>query len=139
VLEGADASFRNFVLLVAEKGRIDELPEIHEEWERLLAAEERILSVELTTAVELTDEEAAEIVQRIEEAAGRRVEATRKVEPDLIGGLVLRAGSMRVDGSVRGRSRRCVTSSSPRGSGYSLRRVSSARRRVATGPVRGAA
>lgn len=103
VLEGADESFRNFVLLVAEKGRIDELPEIHEEWERLLAAEERILSVELTTAVELTDEEAAEIVQRIEEAAGRRVEATRKVEPDLIGGLVLRAGSMRVDGSVRGR------------------------------------
>ncbi len=103
VLEGADESFRNFVLLVAEKGRIDELPAIHEEWERLLAAEERILSVELTTAVELTDEEAAEIVQRIEEAAGRRVEATRKVEPDLIGGLVLRAGSMRVDGSVRGR------------------------------------
>jgi F-type H+-transporting ATPase subunit delta len=103
VLAGADASFRNFVLLVAEKGRIGELAEIHEEWERLLAAEERVLAVELTTAVELSDDEAAAIVRRIEEAAGRRVEATRTVDPDLIGGLVLRAGSMRVDGSVRGR------------------------------------
>jgi F-type H+-transporting ATPase subunit delta len=103
VLQDADESFRNFVLLVAEKGRIAELVEIHEEWERLLAAEERVLSVELTTAVELTDEEAAEIVRQIEAAAGRRVDATRHVEPDLIGGLVLRAGSLRVDGSVRGR------------------------------------
>lgn len=103
VLEGADPSFRSFVLLVAEKGRIGELRDIHAEWERLLAAEERVLAVELTTAVELSDDEAARIVRQIEEAAGRRVEATRTVDPDLIGGLVLQAGSMRVDGSVRGR------------------------------------
>lgn len=103
VLEGADASFRSFVLLVAEKGRIGELRDIHAEWERLLAAEERVLAVELTTAVALSDDEAARIVRQIEEAGGRRVEATRTVDPDLIGGLVLQAGSMRVDGSVRGR------------------------------------
>ncbi len=71
--------------------------------ERLLAARERVLEVELTTAVELSDGEAQEIVRRIEEAAGRRVEATRSVDPDLIGGLVLQAGSRRVDASVRGR------------------------------------
>ena len=102
-LGDADELVRNFVRLVAEKDRIGELDEIYREWERLLAAEERVLEVELTTAVELSDAEAAEIVRKIEEAAGRRVEAMRRVDPDLIGGLVLQAGSLRLDGSVRGR------------------------------------
>ncbi len=102
-LEGADETFRNFVRLVAEKDRIGELEEIHAEWERLLAAEARILEVELTTAIELSDDEAADILRRIEAAAGRRVEARRRVDPELIGGLVLQAGSLRLDGSVRGR------------------------------------
>ena len=102
-LADADEVFRNFVRLVAEKNRIRELEEIHEEWGRLLAEEERVLAVELTTAVELSDDEAAEIVRKIEEATGRRVEATRRTDPDLIGGLVLQAGSLRLDGSVRGR------------------------------------
>lgn len=102
-LGDADEIFLNFLRLVTEKNRIGELEEIHDEWERLLAAEEQVLTVELTTAVELSDEEAAEIVRKIETAAGRRVEATRHVEPDLIGGLVVQAGSLRVDGSVRGR------------------------------------
>ena len=102
-LAEADDTFLNFVRLVAEKGRAGELEAIYEEWERLLAAEERILEVELTTAVELSDDEAAAVVRKIEEASRRRVEATRTVDPELIGGLVLRAGSVRVDGSVRGR------------------------------------
>jgi len=103
VLGGADEVFRNFVRLLVEKNRIAEVVEVHDEWERLLAAEERILEVELTTAVELTDKEAAEIVKQIEEAAGRKVEASRRVDPGLIGGLVLQAGSLRVDASVHGR------------------------------------
>ncbi len=103
VAQGSTDTFRNFLRLVAEKGRLAELPEIYEEWERLLAAEERILEVELTTAVELSDTDAEAIVAKLEKAAGRKVEATRSVDPDLIGGLILQAGSMRVDGSVRGR------------------------------------
>jgi len=99
----SDETFRNFVRLVAEKGRAGELEAMYDEWERLLAAEEQILELELTTAVELSDADAAAVVQKIEEASGRKVEATRTVDPDLIGGLVLRAGSVRVDGSVRGR------------------------------------
>lgn len=102
-LADADETFLNLLRLLVEKNRIGEVEEIYEEWQRLLAAEEHVLAVELTTAVELSDEEAAEIVRKIETAAGRRVEATRHVDPDLIGGLVLQAGSLRVDGSVRGR------------------------------------
>ena len=76
------------------------------EFERLIAREERRLTVELTTARELTDDEANAIVAQIEKAAGRKVEATRQVDPDLVGGIVLQAGSYRVDASVRGRLER---------------------------------
>ena len=98
--------FTNFLRLTAEKGRAGELEEIAKEFERLMAREERRLTVELTTARELSDTEAKAIVKQIEDAAGRKVEATRKVDPDLVGGIVLQAGSLRVDASVRGRLER---------------------------------
>jgi F-type H+-transporting ATPase subunit delta len=101
-----DALFRNFLELVAEKGRAGELEEIARELDRLVAREERRLTVELVTARELTDAEAGEILGQIEQQAGRKVEATRSVDPDLIGGFVLRAGSYRADASVRGRLER---------------------------------
>jgi F-type H+-transporting ATPase subunit delta len=103
---GDDPLFKNFLMLVAEKGRAGEIEEIAAEFERLMAREERRLTVELTTARELTDKEAETIVAQIEKAAGRTVEATRKVDPDLVGGIVLQAGSYRVDASVRGRLER---------------------------------
>jgi F-type H+-transporting ATPase subunit delta len=99
----ADPLVRNFLLLLAEKGRLGQVGEIQAELERLIAVQERVLELELTTAVELSDEEAAKVVGQIEQAAGRKVEATRSVDPDLIGGIVIQAGSQRLDASVRGR------------------------------------
>ena len=98
--------FKNFLLLVAEKDRAGELEEIAREFERLMAREERRLDVELITARELTDDEAEAIVKQIEKAAGRKVDATRSVDPELVGGIVLNAGSYRADASVRGRLER---------------------------------
>ena len=107
ILEGllgdADELVRNFLLLLAERGRAPEVEEVEREFERLVAREEGRIEVELTTAIELGEDEARDIVGQIERAAGRRVEATRKVDPRLIGGIVLQAGSLRVDASVRGR------------------------------------
>jgi F-type H+-transporting ATPase subunit delta len=97
---------RNFLRLLAEKGRIAEIEEIERELERLVAREQGQITVELTTAQELSDEEAREIVDQIAKASGRRVEATRTVDPSLIGGIVLQAGSFRIDASVRGRLNR---------------------------------
>ncbi len=106
LLGDADELLRNFLMLTAEKGRIADIEEIAREFERLMAREERRLDVELTTAYDLSDEEAQGIIKQIEDASGRKVEATRSVDPALIGGLVLQAGSLRVDASVRGRLER---------------------------------
>ena len=101
-----DPLFKNFLLVVAEKGRAAELDEIAVEFERLMAREERRFTVELTTARELSEDEATAIVAQIEKAAGRTVEATRSVDPEIVGGIVLTAGSLRADASVRGRLER---------------------------------
>jgi F-type H+-transporting ATPase subunit delta len=103
LLEDADELVRNFVLLTIEKRRADQLDGIARELDRLVAAEEGRIEVELTTAVELSDEDARDLVAQIERSSGRTVEARRRVDTDLIGGLVLQAGSLRVDASVRGR------------------------------------
>jgi F-type H+-transporting ATPase subunit delta len=103
LLGGAEELIRNFLRLVAEKGRVGQIEEIAREFDRLMAVEERRLNVELTTARELSDAEARDLLKQIEEASGRTIEATRRVDPSLIGGFVLQAGSMRVDASVRGR------------------------------------
>ena len=96
----------NFLRLIAEKGRAGEIAEIVAELDTLVAAEHRVLDVELTTAHELSDEEFGRILEQIETASGRTVQAERKVDPELIGGIVLQAGSMRLDASVRGRLER---------------------------------
>lgn len=103
VLAGSDELVRNFVLLLVEKNRAMQLDEIVDEFERLVAREEGRLTVELTTAHELSADEALQIVSQIQQASGRTVDATTSVDPSLIGGIVLRAGSLRVDASVRGR------------------------------------
>jgi F-type H+-transporting ATPase subunit delta len=103
ILGDADELVRNFVLLLVEKGRTHELDEIVREFDALMAVEEGILDVELTTAVELSDDEAKKLLGQIEQVSGRRLRATRAVDPNLIGGFVLRAGSRRADASVRGR------------------------------------
>ena len=103
ITTGADPIVRNFVRLVASKGRAGQLRAIAEEFEEIVDREQGRLKVQLTTAYELGDDEARAIVGRIEQASGRTVQATRSVDPDLVGGMILQAGSLRVDASVRGR------------------------------------
>ena len=103
VLALGDQLLRNFLLVLVDKGRIGELEVIAEEFERLVAEQEGVLSAELTTAVELSDDDERRLLKQIEDASGRKVEATRRVDPGLIGGIVLQVGSYRLDASVRGR------------------------------------
>jgi len=106
LLGESDELVHNFLILLTERGRTRELEEIKRELDRILAAEAGQLTLELTTAIDLSDEEFADLVAKIEQASGHKVEATRSVDPDLIGGVVLQVGSLRVDSSVRGRLER---------------------------------
>jgi F-type H+-transporting ATPase subunit delta len=102
-LDEPDELVSNFLKLLAEKGRAGAMEGIRAALDEIVARAEGQLTVTLTTAYELTDEEAKDIVGRIEQASSRKVEAVQKVDPDLIGGIVLQAGSLRADASVRGR------------------------------------
>jgi len=103
LLAGSEPMVSNFLRLLAEKERISLLEEIAREFEALVAAGEKRLRVTVTTAQELSDEEASSLVAKIEAVTGRPVEARRRVDPSLIGGLVVQAGSLRMDTSIRGR------------------------------------
>jgi len=104
--DGADVLVHNFLRLIAGKGRSGQILGIRDEFQALVDRAQGRVAVELTTAFELSDDEAASIVAQIEQASGRTVEATRKVDPELVGGMILQAGSLRVDASVRGRLER---------------------------------
>ncbi len=104
--EGSDDLVHNFLRLIATKGRAGQIPGIRDEFQALVDRAQGRVAVELTTAFELSDDEAASIVAQIEQSSGRKVEATRKVDPELVGGMILQAGSLRVDASVRGRLER---------------------------------
>ena len=101
--DGSDDLVHNFLRLIASKGRAGQIPGIRDEFQALVDRAQGRVAVELTTAFELSDDEAASIVAQIEQSSGRKVEATRKVDPELVGGMILQAGSLRVDASVRGR------------------------------------
>ena len=106
IAAGADELVRNFLRLVAEKGRAGELVEMNAELEALVARAQNRLAVELTTAHELSDDEARSIVR--EDRAGVRPDGRGDPlgRPEPVGGVVLQVGSIRADGSVRGRLER---------------------------------
>jgi F-type H+-transporting ATPase subunit delta len=106
VVEGGDERFVRFLELLAERHRMPVVFRIRRAFDALWAEERRLLEVTVTSAVELDEETVGGIGRRIEEGTGRRVELTRVVDPDLLGGLVLRVGNRVLDASVRNRLER---------------------------------
>ena len=106
IVSGADERTVNFLELLAERHRMPVIFRIRRVFDTLWAEENRLLTVNVTSAVELDDQLVNDIGKRIEEQAGRRVELSSAVDPDLLGGLVVRVGNMVLDASVRNRLER---------------------------------
>ena len=106
VIEGGNEYFVRFLELLAEKHRLPVLFRIRREFDALWAKEQKLLEVSVTSAVKLDEETVKGIGKKIEEQTGNRVELTSEVDPDLIGGLVIRVGNMVLDASVRNRLER---------------------------------
>jgi F-type H+-transporting ATPase subunit delta len=103
VVSGADERTVNFLKLLAERHRLPVLFRIRSDFDELWAEERKLLSVSVTSAVELDDKLVKDIGKRIEEQTGRDVELSSRVDPYVLGGLVVRVGNMVLDASVRNR------------------------------------
>ena len=103
VVDGADPAVLNFLELLVEKHRTPALFRIRRVYDALWERENKLLPVEITSAVELDEEIARRIVDQIGRQTGQRVELTKTVDPDIIGGLVLRVGNSILDASIRNR------------------------------------
>jgi ATP synthase F1 delta subunit len=103
VIDGADPAVLNFLELLVEKHRMPALFRIRHVYDELWEHENKLLPVEITSAVELDEEIARRIGDQIGEQTGQRVELTKTVDPDIIGGLVLRVGNSILDASIRNR------------------------------------
>jgi F-type H+-transporting ATPase subunit delta len=103
VLEGADESFLNFLSLLIENHRMPVIFRIRQQYERLWEEENRMLPVEITSAVALDEKTTEELGRTIGERAGRRVTLASRVDPDILGGIILRVGNSILDASIRNR------------------------------------
>jgi F-type H+-transporting ATPase subunit delta len=103
VVSGADERTVNFLKLLAERHRMPVLFRIRRDFDELWAEERKLLSVSVTSAVELDEKLVKDIGKRIEEQTGRDVELSSKVDPYVLGGLVVRVGNMVLDASIRNR------------------------------------
>jgi F-type H+-transporting ATPase subunit delta len=103
IVDGGEEHFVNFLKLLAERHRMPALHRIRREFDRMWAEENKLLPVSVTSAVELDKSLVKDIGKRIEEQTGQRVELSSNVDPEVLGGLVVRVGNMVLDASVRNR------------------------------------
>ncbi|MGB2710857.1 MAG: ATP synthase F1 subunit delta [Conexibacter sp.] len=102
-LDGADPVIVNFLETLLERHRMPVIFRIRQQYERLWDQENQLLPVEVTSAVELDEATVKSIGERIGEQTGQRVELTSKVDPDILGGIVLRVGNSILDASIKHR------------------------------------
>jgi F-type H+-transporting ATPase subunit delta len=103
IVSDADERLVHFLELLAERHRMPVLFRIRRRFDELWADENRLLPVTVTSAVELDEELVRDIGRGIEEQTGRRVELSSRVDPDVLGGLMVRVGNMVLDATVRNR------------------------------------
>ena len=102
-VSGAEEILINFIKLLIENHRTPVIFRVRREFDRLWEQENQLLPVLVTSAVELDQRTVSQIGDRIAEQTGRKVELSAIVEPDILGGLVVRVGNSILDASIRNR------------------------------------
>ncbi len=102
-LDGADETLVNFLELLIEKHRTPAIFRIRRVYDTLWEQANRILPVQITTAVPLDDGVARKLGEEIEKTTGQKIELTSTVDPELLGGIVVRVGNSILDASIRNR------------------------------------
>jgi ATP synthase F1 delta subunit len=102
-LEDADPAFHNFLVVLIENHRMPVIFRIRAVYERLWQEENKTLPVEITSAIELDAATTENLGRTIGERAGRTVNLAARVDPDIIGGIIVRVGNSILDASIRTR------------------------------------
>jgi F-type H+-transporting ATPase subunit delta len=102
-VEDADPAVVNFLKLLIEKHRMPVLFRIRSRYDAMWEEENKLLPVQITSAVELDEATVRQLGDRISEQTGRKVELSARVEPDILGGIVVQVGNSVLDASVRNR------------------------------------
>jgi ATP synthase F1 delta subunit len=102
-LEGAEPAFYNFLEALIERHRMPVIFRVRTRFHELWEDERKLLDVDVTTAVELSQDAVQNIGRRVQEQTGRTVELSSRVDPNILGGLVLRVGNLILDASIRHR------------------------------------
>ncbi len=102
-LEDADETLVNFLELLIEKHRMPALMRTRREFDALWEHENRRLPVSVTSAVELDEATVQHIGDAIGKQTGQRIDLSSEVDPDILGGIVLRVGNSILDASIRNR------------------------------------
>ena len=103
VVTGAEPVFMNFLEALIERHRMPAIFRIRDDYQKLWEEERHLLAVEVTSAIELDKATVSSIGDRIGEQTKRTVELTSTVDPDILGGIVLRVGNVILDASIRNR------------------------------------
>ena len=102
-VSGTYEIFDNFLELLIEKHRMPAIFRIRAEFDRLWEEENKLLPVTVTSAVELPKSTVKQIGDRIAEQTDRKVDLQSRVDPDILGGIVVRVGNSVLDASIRNR------------------------------------
>ena len=103
LLDGSDAKGSNFLKLLLENGRAAVLPEVSAHFETLKAQVENSVDATVTSAAALSDAQLGDIAAALKKRLGRDVRIETQIDENLIGGAVIRAGDVVIDGSLRAR------------------------------------
>lgn len=103
MIEGAEETFMSFLETLIERQRMPEIFHIRARYEELWDTEMKLLPVEVTSAVALDEATVRSIGERIGSGTGNTVQLTTVVDPDMLGGIVLRVGNVILDASIRNR------------------------------------
>ena len=108
-IAGLDDSGRNFIALLAQNRRLGFLPEIAALFEQMKAEIENAVDVEVVAATQLSPDQESRYAAALQKKLGRQVRLHTRVDGSLLGGAVLKAGDLVIDGSLKGRLERLAT------------------------------
>jgi F-type H+-transporting ATPase subunit delta len=103
LLEGADEAFVEFLKLLIENHRMPVIFRVRRAYERLWDEANRVLPVQVTSAIELDEATTQSIGASIGQSTSRKVTLSTRVDPDILGGIVVRVGNSILDASIRSR------------------------------------